>query len=227
MQKTMLQLFARLQTAFKRASASQWVAYIIVIGAIVMLIYVMVDRAYSPPRVTESYRGKTIKESESTNCSETLIKTSNGDPGCSNTSTDNCNKVTLDKKAVFDNNLTILQPENANKLISGMESFNFCNNPECSSTRSLQDVVNEYKYYHIPNQLHKVNINRKPIAKEFNVLLNNRCKINNYITQLKNNNDSLQNRIDDDEINIMKKLRDKKNSLQNSLPPEEMNEETN
>lgn len=216
MQKTLMNLFARLRAAFSRASASQWVAYIIVMIAIVILIYVIVDRIQSP-QVTEPYIDKSIKKNQSKNCSEKSIGVSDGDPGCSDTSLEKCNKITFDKTAEYDNNLTIMHPDNADKLTSGMESIKFCSNSECSKNRSLQDVVNEYKYYHIPHQLHKININHEPIAEEFKVLMENRCKINNYIAELTKSNNKLQNQVNVNEQIIMI-MRAKKQYIQNSLP---------
>lgn len=217
----MVNLFARLSAAFRRASTTQWVAYIIAMVAIVMLIYVIVDRLQSP-RVTEQYsmQSEPIKENESKNCSESAIGVSDGDPGCSETSLEKCNKMTFDQKAVFDDNLTMFKPSNANTFTSGMKNVHFCNNKECSETRSLQDVVNEYRYYHIPYELHKVNTNHIPIASEFDVLMKNRCKINDYIKTLKERNNNLYTRLQNDEDNIMKVLRDRKTNLEKSLPSE-------
>lgn len=229
MQKTMMRQFTRLKAAFSRASASQWVAYIIVMIAIAMLIYAIVDHIQSP-RVTELYSDKMepITENESDNCDESRVgAASDKDPECTNTALEKCNKLTFGPTAVFEKDITIFQPDNTGSLATGMESINFCNNAECSETRSLQDVVNEYKHYHIPSQLHKVYTNRVPIAREFGVLMNNRCKINQYIGKLKANNDSLDARLANDEIFIMKKLRDIKTYLQNSIPKEVENEETN
>ena len=216
MQKTMSHLFARLQAAFKGASASQWVAYIIVIGAIIMLLYVMVDRNQSP-RMTEFY----VAPDESTNCNEARVGMSEGNLDCNKSSPFiKCNKMTFNERADFDKDLTILQPDGANQHKFGMEFLNFCNNPECSSTRSLQDVVNEYKYHHIPSQLHKVYTNREPIEKEFEVLMENRFKINQYTKKLKNKNDQLEKRIQSYETNIIDKLVNEKNNLQAYLPEE-------
>ena len=207
-----MHLFARLRDAFSRASASQWVAYIIVMIAIIMLMYVIIDRIQSP-RMTESYTDTYITESDSANCSEMPV----GNSGCTNTSTENCNKMTFDKKAEFNRNLTILQPTNANTNLTGMDNLKFCSDTTCSETRSLQDVVNEYKYHHIPSQLHKVNKNRIPIVKEFNVLMDNRCKIKKYISDLKTSNEELEEQIDYNEA-IISALRSKQQNLQKSLP---------
>lgn len=204
--------------AFSSSTPAQWTAYIIVVAALCLLVAVAVHRGWSPlnPSVRESYASgaggpKDFTPGQSGNCQrEKLVGGTYKDlykkVGCNQqtASSDQLNEwqcvpcsVTYPKSVEFEQPVTIKQRAadmaGSTPPATGMASVKLCSDATCESEqkRTLQDVVDEYRDQHLPNELQKVSVNQKQIEGATQTIGEHVCAFSVYAKNLKASNDEI------------------------------------
>ena len=222
--------------AFSSSTPAQWTAYIIVVAALCLLVAVAVHRGWSPlnPSLRESYASgaggpKDFTPGQSGNCQrETLPGGTNSDLhkklGCNQqtASSDELKEsqcvpcsVTYPKSVEFEQQVTIKQRAadmaGGSPPATGMANVRLCSDATCESDqkRTFQDVVDEYRDQHLPNELKKVKFNQEQIQDAMQTIGKHVCAFKVYAKNLKASNNAI------DFINSI--FRKKRNKLAESF----------
>lgn len=230
--------------AYSSSTPAQWTAYIIVAAALCLLVAIGVHRAQSPnDSVVEPYAlgaggSKDFTPGQSGNCQRAKL------PGGTDNDLDKklgCNQqtastghlkewqcvpcsVTYPKSVEFEQQVTIKQRAadmaGGSPPATGMANVRLCSDATCESDqkRTFQDVVDEYRDQHLPNELQKVKVNQEQIQGAMQTIGKHVCAFSVYAKNLKASN----NFIDLMNSTFRKKrneLADSFNQYNEQLPP--------
>ena len=230
--------------AYSSSTPAQWTAYVIVAAALCLLVAIGVHRAQSPnDTVVEPFESgaggpKDFTPAQSGNCQRAKL------PGGSNSDLDKklgCNQQTASaenlkewqckpcsviypKSVEFEQQVTIKQRAAdmaaGSPPATGMANVRLCSDATCESDqkRTFQDVVDEYRDQHLPNELQKVKVNQEQIQSAMQTIGKHVCAFSVYAKNLKASNDAI------DAINsnfrlTRNKLADSFNQYNEQLPP--------
>ena len=229
--------------AYSSSTPAQWTAYIIVAAALCLILAIAVHRAQRPkdsvvePYVSGAGGPKDFTPGQSGNCQRARL------PGGTDNEMDKkigCNQqtasaeylkewqctpcsVTYPKSVEFEQQVTIKQ--RAADMVggspppTGMANVRLCSDATCESNqkRTFQDVVDEYRDQHLPNELKKVKVNQEQIQDAMQTIGKHVCAFSVYAKNLKASNNFI------DLINSTfrkkrNKLADSFNQLNEQLP---------
>lgn len=200
--------------AYSSSTPAQWTAYIIVAAALCLLVAIAVHRARSPthskiePYASGSGGPKDFTPGQSGNCQRARLAGGNDTDlnkrlGCNQqtASPDHLKEwqcvpcsVTYPKSVEFEQQVTIKQRAadmtGGSPPATGMTSVRLCSDATCESDqkRTLQDVVDEYRDQHLPNELQKVSVNQKQIEGATQTIGEHVCAFSVYAKNLKASN---------------------------------------
>lgn len=203
--------------AYSSSTPAQWTAYIIVLAALCLLVAVVVHRAQSPnPLVREPYASgaggpKDFFPRQSGNCQRAkLVGGTDNDLNkklACNQQTASLDQikewqcvpcsVTYPKSVEFEKRVTIKQRAadmaGGAPPATGMANVKLCSDATCESEhkRTFQDVVDEYRDKHLPNELQKVSVNQEQIQKATRTIGKYVCAFSVYAKKLKASNDMI------------------------------------
>ena len=203
--------------AYSSSTPAQWTAYIIVVAALCLLVAIAVHRARSPTHsVIEPYASgaggpKDFTPGQSGNCQRARLAGGtdndlNKKLGCNQqtASADHLKEwqcvpcsVTYPKSVEFEQQVTIKQRAadmaGGSPPATGMASVRLCSDATCESDqkRTLQDVVDEYRDQHLPNELQKVKVNQEQIQGATQTIGEHVCAFSEYAKNLKASNDTI------------------------------------
>lgn len=190
-------LYGQTTKAARTASTAQWVAYAVVAVALVLLVAVCVHRVYTVEHYAQGSGGggtngpKSFSQGQAGNCQPNKLLSANAE---ARRLKEQCNQgkapasmgckacsVNYPLNARFQRRVRVVRPTNADAASKGMDAMLFCDDPKCQGgTRTLQNVVDEYEYTHVPKQFQKVMDNHTALNKGLTTMRADVCAYSQY-----------------------------------------------